>query len=105
MFTENENWIEQNKLNRLTQQLLREIETIKNISTNKYLKEFTDEQFTAYLLCKAIKKINKPIQHMPPIRTENGMWVKSCKQKVDPSTWTQENVKKLKWTTMRKLVK
>lgn len=81
-----------NKLNRLTQQLQREISKIKNESINKYLRELTDDECTDYSLWKAAKKINKPVQHIPPLRKENRTWARNPKEKVDAFADYLENI-------------
>lgn len=70
-------------LNRLTQQLKREIKAIKNESVEKYLRELSYGQDTDYSLWKATKKIKRPIAHIPPIQQENGSWARSNKQKAE----------------------
>lgn len=58
--------------NRLSQQLKREIQEIKNETVDSYLRELTDHKNTKYSLWKARRKLKRPIAQMPPIGKEEG---------------------------------
>jgi hypothetical protein len=81
-----------NKLNNLTQQLKREIQEIKNESISSYLSELTDDQSTDYSLWKVAKRINRPINQIPPIREENCTWARDSKHKADMFASYLENI-------------
>ena len=72
---------DKNKLNKLTQQLRREIERLKDESIESYLRNLTADKDTNYSLWKATKKIKRPILQIPPIKDRNGLWVRDNKSK------------------------
>ena len=70
-------------LNNDTQQLKREIHHIQNKSINTYLRSLTSDSATDYSLWKTTKRLKSPIMHIPPIRQEDGKWVRNNTQKAD----------------------
>jgi hypothetical protein len=71
------------RLNNLTQQLTREIQTIKNESINTFLRELSADKETEYSLWRATKRLKRPIIHTPPIKKENGTLAKDNKEKAE----------------------
>lgn len=69
------------KLNKATKQLKLLIHNEKNKSIEDYLKNLTATEATDYSLWKATRKIKNPQQPIPPIRTSDGNWAKSSKDK------------------------
>lgn len=69
------------KLNKATKQLKLLIYNEKNKSIEDYLKNLTGTEVTDYSLWKATRKIKNPQQPIPPIRTSDGKWAKSSKDK------------------------
>lgn len=64
---------DKNKLNKLTQQLKREIIEIKNELINSYPRELTDDKETNYSLWKVTKGQKRPKIQIPSIKMSNGM--------------------------------
>jgi hypothetical protein len=61
---------DKNLLNRASQQLSKEIKTIKHSSINKFLTELTQDSSTEYSLWKATKYLKRPIAQVPPIKKQ-----------------------------------
>lgn len=74
---------DKNLLNNLTQRIRREIKNLKNEETNSYLRSLTYEKDTDYSLWKTTKRIKSPIIQIPPIKVNNGSWVRSNEQKAE----------------------
>ena len=70
-------------LNNISQRLKREIQKFKDDSINTYVRNLSATKDTDYSMWKATKKISKQITSIPPLRTENGSWAKSNKQKAE----------------------
>lgn len=68
-------------LNNLTQQLSRNIKTLKENSLREYLANLSDKKETNYSLWKATK--SKNIAYCPPIKKPDGTWAKSDREKAD----------------------
>jgi hypothetical protein len=58
---------DKNLINRASQQLSKEIKTIKQSSINKFLTELTQHSSTEYSLWKGTKYLKRPIAQVPPI--------------------------------------
>jgi hypothetical protein len=56
------------ELNRITQDLRRTIQQIKQQSIDAYLQELTDDAITDYSLWKATKRLKRPTMNIPPVR-------------------------------------
>lgn len=70
-------------LNNKSQKLKREIQKLKEKSIEKYLCELTDDKDTNYSLWRATRKTKRSIVHNPPIRRDDGTWIREHKQKAD----------------------
>lgn len=68
------------KLNRLNQQLTREI---KDLSINKFLSNLTSDGSKDYSFWKVTKHLKKPINEASPTRKSNGIWARSNSDKAD----------------------
>lgn len=71
------------RLNQITRQLKGLLNNHKNSNIERYLQNLTATEATEYSLWKAVKKLNKGQQHNPPIRTVDGTWAKSNKEKAE----------------------
>jgi hypothetical protein len=70
-------------LNRASQQLYKEIKTIKQSLINKFLTELTQDSSTDYSLWKATKYLKRPIAQVPHIKKKDGRWAcKSSRKKI-----------------------
>lgn len=74
--------VDKNKLNKLTQQLRRKIQEIKNMSINSYLRALIAGKDTEYSLWRVTTKIKRPITQIPPIRRQDGTWARTNKSRV-----------------------
>lgn len=83
---------DKNILNRLSQQLRREIMRIKNDSINHYLSQLTNEKSSDYSLWKATKVLKRPIVQIPPLKESNGNWAKCNMQKANIFSAHLENI-------------
>jgi hypothetical protein len=63
---------DKNLLNRFSQQLSKEIKTIKQSSINKFLTELTPDSSTEYSCWKAAKYLKQQIAQVPPIKKTDG---------------------------------
>ena len=68
-------------LNRMTQQLTKEIRAIKNASINNFLTDLTADSSAEYSLWKATKYLKRPITQIPPIRKADGTWARNNNEK------------------------
>ena len=69
------------RLNRATQELKKLLDNLRNESFQNYLKSLTPSEATNYSLWKATKRMKQPKQAIPPIRSKNGKWARSNKDK------------------------
>lgn len=69
--------------NRLTQQLTRLLQRLKNEGISQYLQGLSAEKDTNYSLWKATKRIKKPVFNAMPIRKRDGSWARSSQEKAD----------------------
>jgi hypothetical protein len=58
----------------VSQQLSKEIKTIKQSSINKFVIELIRDSSTEYSLWKATKYLKWPIAQVPPIKKTGGRW-------------------------------
>jgi hypothetical protein len=72
-----------NLLNTDSQQLSKEIKTIKQSSNNKFLTELTQDSITDYSLWKATKYLKRLIAQVPPIKTTDGRWARNNLEKAN----------------------
>jgi hypothetical protein len=70
-------------LNRISQQLSKEINNIKQSSLNKFLTDLTPDSSTEYSLWKATKHFKRPISQAPPIKTMDGKWARNNTEKAN----------------------
>lgn len=70
-------------LNSLCNELKALIKEVKNETITKYLKGLTDGKETEYSLWKATKGLKRPTAQIPPIKKDNGTWVRSAKLKAE----------------------
>jgi hypothetical protein len=68
-------------LNRISQQLTKELKDIKNYSFNIFLTNLTADKSTDYSLWKAAKCPKQPQTHVTPIRKPNGQWARTNNDK------------------------
>lgn len=68
-------------LNNLCEQLKNEIKAIKNECFENFLRELTADESSDYSLWKATKYLNRPKNHDPPIRNNDGNWARRDKEK------------------------
>lgn len=71
------------KLNRMTLNLKKELNRLKNESVQNYLSKLSPFQNTNYDLWKATKKLKQPKETQPPIKTLNGKWARNNQEKAD----------------------
>ena len=71
------------ELNRITQNLRRIVQEIKQQSIEAYLQELTDDASTDYSLFKATKRIKRPIVQVRPVRKQDRTWARNNKEKAD----------------------
>jgi hypothetical protein len=72
-----------NLLNRVSQQLSKEIKTIKQSSINKFLTELTQDSSTEDSLWKATKYLERPIAQLAPIKKTDGRWAHNNLEKAN----------------------
>lgn len=72
-----------NLLNVATKALKIKLQEEKNYNIQEFVKGLSPTADTNYSLWKVTKKIKRPILPDPPIRTINGTWLKSDKQKAE----------------------
>lgn len=70
-------------LNKLCEQLKNKIKAIKNESFENFLRELTDDETTDYSLWRAAKSLNRPKNHDPPIRKNDGNWARRDEEKAE----------------------
>lgn len=70
-------------LNRLCNELKALIKEVKNETIGKFLSTLTATKDTDYSLWKAAKGIKRPKMQIPPIKTNDGKWARSAKEKAD----------------------
>jgi hypothetical protein len=68
---------DKNLLNRASQQLSKEIKTIKQSPINKFLTELTQDSSSQYSVWKATKYLKRPIAQVPPIKKTDGRWARN----------------------------
>ncbi|KAK2578299.1 hypothetical protein KPH14_011921 [Odynerus spinipes] len=89
---------DKNILNKLTRKLRNFLYDFKNDNIEWYIQNFSPHQDTDYSLWRATKKMKRPIQHQPPIRTEDGTWAREDKDKAETfakhlsQTFIQHNI-------------
>lgn len=70
-------------LNNLNNKLRKSVREFNNESLKTYLTSLTNDASTEYSLWKATKKMNRPIAHIPPVKTREGNWAKSSREKAN----------------------
>lgn len=68
-------------LNRAIKDLKKILSDVNNSEINMYLSSLTATQATEYSLWKATKKLHNQTVHSPPLRTDDGNWACSDKEK------------------------
>jgi hypothetical protein len=72
-------------LNRLSQQLSKEIKTMKQSSINKFFTELTQYSNPGYSLWQATTYLKQPVAQMPPIKEIDGRWSRNNLEKANTS--------------------
>ena len=84
---------DKNVFNRLSQQLKRHLNDLKNEGIGTFLEGLSAEKDTNYNLWKATKRIKRPIQSAsPPLRRLDNSWARSNQEKADLHADHLENV-------------
>lgn len=71
------------ELNRITYELRKMIQDVKQHDINKYLEDLTNDANTNYSLWKSTRKLKRPLEQVTPIRIDHDSWAKSNKEKAD----------------------
>jgi hypothetical protein len=71
------------ELNRIIQDLRRAILQIKQLSTEAYLQDLTDDASTDYSLWKATKRLKRPTMNIPTVRKQDHTWTRNNKEKAE----------------------
>lgn len=69
--------------NRLTNQLSKTLNYLRNLSFTSYLENLSPGEETNYSLYKATKRLKNPIVRSSPIKKNDGCWARSCQEKAD----------------------
>lgn len=69
-------------LNRASRELKELITEANDVALETYFEGLSATKATNYSLWKACKNVNRPLQHKPPLRTEDG-WIRTEKEKVE----------------------
>ena len=70
-------------LNGLCTKLKALIKVVKNETVGKYLSSLAPTKDSDYSLWKATKGLKRPKTQIPPIKTNDGKWTRSAKDKAD----------------------
>lgn len=69
------------QLNRATKKLKEDLKSARDVDNEIRIKSLTATKMTNYSLWKEIKHIKKPVERKEPIKSANGEWIKSDKDK------------------------